>query len=256
VRYGRLIEGRLVGRSKRFFGHVEVDGAPVTAHCPNPGAMTGCLRVGGRVWLSESDDPRRKLRYTWELAEVDGAMICVHTGRANEVVAEALAAGRIAELAGWSSWRREVAYGRASRVDFLLERDGARRYLEVKTATLSRGGGLVAFPDAVTTRGTRHLAELEQMARQGHGATLLFVVARSDGARVAPADDVDPVYGAALRRAAAAGVEVLAYRCAVTPEELRLEGPVPVRYDPVHGAAQDRVDRPPRPPAAGAAARS
>jgi sugar fermentation stimulation protein A len=244
VRYDSLRRGRLVRRYKRFLADVELDGALVTVHCPNPGSMQGCMREGGAVWLSDSGDPARKLRFTWELSEVDGAMICVHTGRANGVVAEALAAGRIAELAGWPTVRREVRYGDRSRVDFLLERGEERLYLEVKSVTLGREDGLAAFPDSVTARGTRHLAELEAMVAAGHRAALLFVVARSDGARVAPADDIDPVYGAALRRAAAAGVELLAYRCAIGPDALALTERVPVVLPPT--AATIRTSPRPR----------
>jgi sugar fermentation stimulation protein A len=228
VRFENLIEGRLVRRYKRFLADVEVDGQVVTAHCANPGSMQTCMVDGGRVWLSDSRNPARKLRFTWELAEVDGALVGVHTGRANDLVAEALAAGRIAALAGWPTVRREVRFGERSRVDFLLERDDERLYLEVKTVTLGRGDGLAAFPDSVTERGTRHLAELEAMVRAGHRAALLFVALRSDARRVAPADDIDPIYGAALRRAAAAGVEIHAVRCQVGPSELAVLEPVPV----------------------------
>jgi sugar fermentation stimulation protein A len=228
VRYPRLLEGRLVRRYKRFLADVVLDGVETTVHCANPGSMHGCMREGGAVWLSDSGDRSRKLRYSWELSQVDDALICVHTGRANPVVAEALAGGHIAELADWRVVRREVRFGERSRVDFLLERGDERLYLEVKTVTLGRGGGLAAFPDSVTERGTRHLAELGAMVAAGHRAALLFVVARSDADRVTPADDVDPVYGAALRQAAAAGVELYAYRCRVSCDELALERRVPL----------------------------
>lgn len=224
-----LTEGRLVRRYKRFLADVELAGGEVVvAHCPNPGSMKTCAPDGARVWLSRSDDPRRKLAYTWELVEAFGALVCVHTGRANDLVAEALAAGVVPELSGYETVRREVRCGTKSRIDFCLE-DGDRRcYVEVKNVTLDAGGGTSAFPDAVTARGTRHLAELEALVAGGDRAALLFCSTRADTERVRPADEIDPTYGQALRRAHAAGVEILAYRCEVSTAELRVAGRVPV----------------------------
>jgi sugar fermentation stimulation protein A len=225
-----LIEGRLVRRYKRFLADVALQpgGEVVVAHCPNPGSMRTCMAEGGRVWLSRSDDPRRKLPYTWELAEVDGAMVCVNTARANAVVAEALASGVIAELRGFDQMRPEVRYGARSRVDFLLETGGRKCYVEVKSVTLRGGDRVGAFPDAVTARGTRHLEELMAMVADGHRAVMLFCCNRTDARAMRPADEIDPLYGRTLRRAAAAGVELLAYRCAVSPRGIWVEERVPV----------------------------
>lgn len=231
-----LVPGRLVRRYKRFLADVVLDdGSEVVAHCANPGSMLGLAQPGNRVWLSPAAGPLRKLRWTWELVEVPGdkvggtggALVGIHTGRANALVAEALAAGRIAELTGYDSIRREVRYGAGSRVDFLLERPGAPAcYLEVKSVTLMRGGGLAEFPDAVTARGNRHLAELAGVARQGGRAVLLFLVQRADCARVAAAADIDPAYAAALARAAADGVEILCYSCSLSPQAIALDAPL------------------------------
>jgi sugar fermentation stimulation protein A len=213
-----LLPGRLVRRYKRFFADVELcAGGTVVSHCPNPGSMRTCAVEGGRVWLREHDDPRRKLRYTWEIAEAGGALVCVNTGRANHVVAEALSAGAVAELAGFDELRREVKYGERSRVDFLLRHGERACYVEVKSVTMDGGGGVSAFPDSVTARGTRHLQELSAMVAAGHRAALLYCVNRTDATVVRPADDIDPVYGRALRAAAAAGVELLAYRADIDP---------------------------------------
>jgi len=226
-----LVEGRLVRRWKRFFAEVDlVGGERVVAHCANPGAMTGCMPSGAPVWLRPSADPRRRLAWTWELVRSGRALICVNTARANQVVAEALAAGRIAELAGAGIVRREVRLGARSRIDFALGDGRDRTWVEVKCVTLDAGGGVVAFPDSVTARGARHLDELARIARRQR-AVLLYCVARSGARAVRPADEVDPAYGRALRRAAAAGVELLAYGCRLDRRGIRLAGRLPVLLD-------------------------
>ena len=224
-----LHPGRLVRRYKRFLADVELDGGEVvTAHCANPGSMKSCAVAGGRVWLSHSDDPRRRLAYSWELARVGGQMIVINTARGNQVVAEALERGAVAELAGAGTVRREVRVGDKSRIDFLLEDGGARTYVEVKSVTLAAGPGIAAFPDSVTERGARHMEELIRLRRAGHRAVLLFCVARTRVARVRPADEIDPTYGRTLRRAARAGVDILAYGCAVGPKRITLRHRLPI----------------------------
>ena len=220
----------MLRRDKRFFAAVELaDGRTVVSHCPNPGSMKGCARERARVWLSESDDPARRLRYTWELVEGEaGGLVCVNTARANPLVAEALARGAVAELRGWGRVRREVRYGERSRVDFLLHRGSRLCYLEVKSVTLDLGRRVAGFPDSVTERGRRHLEELGAMSAAGHRAVLLFAVSRSGARSVRPADHIDPRYGEALRRAARAGVEVLAYASRLTTAGMTLARPVPV----------------------------
>lgn len=230
----RLVGGRLVQRYKRFFADVEIgrgtNRRTVVAHCANPGSMRTCAEPGGRVWLLPSANPARKLAWTWELAESGGALICVNTARGNQLVAEALAGGVIDELAGYDEIRREVPAG-DSRLDFGLLRGDQRCFVEVKTATMDAGGGTSIFPDAVTTRGARHLEELIALRRQGHRAVLLFCAARGDAARVRPADDIDPAYGAALRAAARAGVEVLAYGCRIDTQGLHVSHRIDVVLD-------------------------
>lgn len=226
-----LVEGRLLRRYKRFLADVRVGRDTVVAHCPNPGSMRTCADEGGRVWLQRK--PATKLGWSWELAEIGGrggALVSVNTARGNQLVATALATGAIAELAGYDTITREVAVG-DSRLDFHLARGPRNRdraWVEVKTATMDGGDGTAAFPDAVTTRGARHLDELRALRRRGFRAVLLFVVPRTGVTSVRPADEIDPTYGAALRRAAAAGVELLAYTIELSLAGLRLGKSLPI----------------------------
>jgi sugar fermentation stimulation protein A len=229
-----LERGLLIARYKRFFADVMMDdGRAITAHCPNPGAMLGLNAPGLPVWLSRSDDPKRKLAHTLELVEADGGLVGVNTMHPNRLVAEALAEGWIPELAGYGTARREVKYGAASRVDFLLseptatEAGGrARCWIEVKGVTLHRGGGLAEWPDCVSSRAVRHLTELEAMVATGDRAVVLFVVQRMDCEEFSACGELDPAFARGLERATAAGVEVLAYACDIGLAEVRIRQPL------------------------------
>jgi len=212
-----LVPGTLVRRYKRFLADIRLgEGSIVTAHCANPGAMLGIVDPGLPVWLLPARSATRKLAWSWAVVEAEGTLIGVNTSLPNVLVPEALAAGVIPELRGYDRVRREVRYGEASRVDLLLEEPGRPIcYLEIKNAHLKRDGA-AEFPDCVTARGARHMAELAVMVRQGHRAVVLFVVQRSDCDRFRTAADLDPAYDRALRDAHAAGVEVLCYACRVS----------------------------------------
>ncbi|MBX8552672.1 DNA/RNA nuclease SfsA [Pseudomonas cichorii] len=222
-----LEQGRLLIRYKRFLADIETDsGELLTIHCPNTGSMFNCMLPGGRVWFSRSNDPKRKLPGTWEISETpQGRFACINTGRANTLVEEALRAGIISELNGFTALKCEVAYGQEkSRVDFRLEYPEGYAYLEVKSVTLGFDESAVAaFPDAVTQRGARHLRELAALARDGVRAVLLYCVNLTGIEAVRPAEEIDPAYAAALREAVAAGVEVLAYGVQLTPEDIRID---------------------------------
>jgi sugar fermentation stimulation protein A len=225
-----LVEGRLLRRYKRFLADIQLAQEVVTAACPNTGSMMGCCEAGSRVWLSESDSATRKYRHTWELVEVGKVLVGINTGLPNALVAEAIADGTLAELGGYSSVRREVAYGEErSRVDLLLEAPGrAPCYVEVKNVTAAASKGVALFPDCVSERGSRHLRELVRLRSQGLRPVQVYCVQRGDVREVRPADGIDHEYGRTLREAIAAGVEVLAYRARVTPQEIRLAERIPV----------------------------
>ena len=234
-----LSEARLIRRYKRFLADVILaDGTETTLHCPNTGSMKNCQPDNARVWYSKSDNPKRKYPFTWELVElpvsfsgVEGNVLAgINTGRSNHLVKEAIASNCIDELLGYDVIRSEVRYGQEnSRVDLLLQKGSVTDcYVEVKNVTLAENNGLGLFPDAVTTRGQKHLRELMEMVAEGYRAVLFFCVQHTGIKRVAPADDIDPEYGQMLRKAVAAGVEVLAYSCVLAPDEIRLDQRIPV----------------------------
>jgi len=230
-----LVAGTLIRRYKRFLADVRLDdGREVTAHCPNPGSMRTCAEPGWRVFLSPANNPARKLKWTWEivLAGEDAAPTLVNTSRPNRVVQEAIEAGLVPELLGYGSVRPEVKYGQNSRVDLLLQDaadGGPDCFVEIKNVTLLAGPGRAAFPDSVTKRGAKHMAELAREVQAGHRSVVFFLVSRADVGEMAPADEIDPAYGQALRDAVAAGVEVLAYQASIDVAGVSLGQRVPVR---------------------------
>jgi sugar fermentation stimulation protein A len=225
------VPGRLLRRYQRFLADVRLDdGREVIAHCPNPGSMKSCLRPGGRVLLTESDAPRRKLRYTWELARIGRVWVGINTMRTNRVVEEALRKERVPELSGYEEIRPEAPMGRRRRVDFLLGSGDRFCYVEVKNVTLAVGRE-ARFPDSVTARGAAHLVELAARVREGHRAAMLYLVNRSDCDRAGPAREIDPHYAARLEEAVGAGVEAIAYRAKAGRGGIRLADRIPFRVD-------------------------
>lgn len=230
-----LLQGRFQRRYKRFFADVILDdGELVVAHCPNTGSMKNCLLENGLCWLSQSDNPKRKLKYTLEAVTArHGGMAGVNTGRTNKLVGEALQNGMIAELSGYPVVEPEFRFGEeSSRLDFYLGKDNSKKpqqscLVEVKNLTLGYTGGLGAFPDAVTSRGTKHLRELLLARQQGYRAVLFFCVQHTAIDHVTVADDIDPLYASTLREAVDAGVEVLAYSVKMSREEFVVNQAIP-----------------------------
>jgi sugar fermentation stimulation protein A len=227
-----LIPGTLIRRYKRFLADVQLaDGQTVTAHCPNSGSMRACCTPDRPVYLSWHDNPRRKLKYTWELIEMPTSLVGVNTQIPNHLTAAAITAGDIPELNGYASLRREVGVGRHSRIDILLSAPRRRPcYVEVKNCTLVEDG-LATFPDAVTRRGQKHLDELVALVDQGCRCAMFFLVQRMDAARFAPADPIDPGYGDKLRNAAANGVEILVYDVPIDLTGIRVRRKIPYDLD-------------------------
>lgn len=223
----------LLRRYKRFLADVRLpDGREITVHTPNTGAMSGCAEPGSTAYLREVDNPKRKYRHSWELTlTLDGVMVGVHTGITNTLVREAIEGGLIEELQGYAAIRQEVRYGQeSSRIDLLLTGHSQRPdcYVEIKNVTTCDGDGLGWFPDAVSTRASKHLRELMQVVADGQRGVVLFCIQRDDVQGLRPADEIDPVYGQTLRQAIAAGVEAMAWVAEVGPGEIRLYRQVPV----------------------------
>lgn len=231
-----LVRGRLLRRYKRFLADVHLDtGEEVTASCPNTGAMLGLCDPGLPVWLSRNDSPARKYRHTWEMVETATdrrrpRLVGINTGHPNKLVAEAIRCGGIPELGGYADLRSEQKYGAGSRIDLLLEDTSrGRAYVEIKNVHLMRTSGLAEFPDCVTARGAKHLRELAAMVAQGHRAVMVYLVQREDADALALADDIDRSYADAFAAATEAGVEALAYRCRLTPQEITIDRAIPIR---------------------------
>ncbi len=218
----------MIRRYQRFLADVLLaDGTVVTSHCPNSGSMRGCAEPGSTVLLSRSDNPKRKLPFTWELVMAGGTWVGINTALPNRLVKEAVSLSNVPELAGFPDIRTEVPYGTGSRIDLLLANASGLCYVEVKNVTLVDGEAAL-FPDSVTARGQKHLRELMQVVHNGSRGVIFFVVQRGDTSCVAPADGIDPEYGRLLRLAVENGVEALAYEAHVDPDEICLAGPLPV----------------------------
>ena len=230
VPWPELIPGTLIRRYKRFLADVRLeDGKTVTAHCPNSGSMKACCQPGRPVYLSVHDNPKRKLKYTWELIHMPTSLVGVNTQVPNRLTAHAIASGDVAELRGYETVRREVKAGKNSRLDILLESPERRPcYVEVKNCTLVTDG-VATFPDAITLRGQKHLMELQNLVAAGFRCAMFFLIQRMDVTSFAPADHIDPEYGKKLRQASKNGVEILVYDVSIDLKDIRLNDRVP--YD-------------------------
>lgn len=223
---------KLIQRYKRFLGDVEwPDGRQMTVHTANTGSMLGCSTPGNHIWIRDSENDKRKYRYSWEISETDdGQLIGVNTILANKLVVEAIEQGNVKELLGYENIRTEVPYGENSRIDILLQGDDKTCYVEVKNVT-ARDGKFAIFPDAVTARGVKHLNELMSMVEAGHRAVMLFCIQRNDIELFRPAAEIDPLYARTLVAALKNGVEILAYSVAISVVEIKLTTAIPVKVD-------------------------
>ena len=223
-----LVSGRLIRRYKRFLADMLLDtGETVTVHCPNSGSMLGCIEDGAPVMLSESGNPNRKTRFTWEMIHINGDWIGINTGIPNLLALEAARKRALSIFSNAVEARKEVKISDRSRIDLMVTEESRSLFVEVKNVTLTREG-IARFPDAVTARGAKHLEELMRLAVEGHGAAMLYIVQRSDAWAFGPADDIDPVYAETYYKARQRGVTITVAHAQVTPECICLTKEMPV----------------------------
>jgi sugar fermentation stimulation protein A len=223
----KLIHGTLVKRYKRFLADIKLDnGDEVVAHCTNSGSMKSCLVNGAEVYMSPVNDSKRKTRFTWEMININGTWVGINTGNPNKLAFEAIKNGKIPGLEKYTTVKREVKF-RDSRFDVFAENEHEKCFVEVKNVTLKEGK-YALFPDAVTTRGQKHLKTLVEVKKEGMRAVMLYIVQRIDVEVFGPASEIDPGYAAGLKEAVAEGVEVIAMQAKVTPEKIELTKKLPV----------------------------
>ena len=222
-----LLRGKLIKRYKRFLADVELDtGETVTAHCPNSGSMKGCATPGSQVWLSQSDNPKRKLKYTWELILAPDTMIGINTQVPNTLVKPSIETNLIDELSGYDRVKAEVKTSEHTRLDLLLEKDtGEKCYVEIKNCTLVENG-VAMFPDAVTTRGQKHLDELAYLVSLGHRGIIFYLIQRMDALSFKPASMIDPIYAEKLKQAVSNGVEIVIRDTIIDTQSIKIGKPI------------------------------
>ena len=218
----KLISGEFVKRYKRFFVDVKIDNKIITAHCPNTGSMMGLLSANNKVWLSKSENPERKLKYTLQIIENKKSMVGVNTHLTNKIVLEALEENSIKELKNLDNIKSEVKFGKNTRFDFLISKNNKKIFVEVKNVTLSRKKGVAEFPDAVTARGLKHISELINASKRGFETYLLFLIQRNDCNQFKIAQDIDPDYYKLLTEAAKKKLNIICYDCKFSPKGIKL----------------------------------
>ncbi len=224
----QLISGTLIRRYKRFLADVHlVTGDTVTAHCPNTGSMKGCSQPGQTVYISIHNNPKRQLKYTWELIEMPTSLVGVNTLVPNRLVFESIKNGQIPELAGYDTIETEVGIGNHSRIDLMLSGSPKGQcYVEIKNCTLV-ADGVACFPDAVTARGLKHIREMLKLKAAGHRIVMFYFIQRMDAVVFKPADHIDAAYGCELRKAVKKGLEILAYDVLIDFKHIRLHHNIP-----------------------------
>jgi sugar fermentation stimulation protein A len=226
----RLLQGSLVKRYKRFFVDIKYKNKIITGHCPNSGSMMGLLNLGNKIWFSESDNLNRKLKYTLEIIEVEKKMVGINTLLTNKIVLEALNCKKINSLIKFNDIKTEVKFSNNTRFDFLLLNNKEKCFLEVKNVTLVRGKKMAEFPDAITSRGTKHLNELCNAKKKGYQSYILYLIQREDCDSFKIAKDIDKKYKIAFDKALKSGVKILCYDCKLNNEEIKLNNQINYEY--------------------------
>ena len=222
----KLISGLFIKRYKRFFVDIKIDNKTFTAHCPNTGSMNGLLKSGNRVWVSKSDNPNRKLKYTLEIIEDKSSKVGVNTHSANKIVLHALKNDLIKEFKGIDEIKAEKKFGSNTRFDFLISKKGKEAFVEVKNVTLSRNKGLAEFPDAITSRGLKHINELINASKKNYSVFILYLIQRSDCNSFSIANDIDPDYADAFRKAVKNKLNILCYDCKFSSKGIKLNNKI------------------------------
>ena len=226
----RLLQGTLIKRYKRFFVDIKYENKTITAHCPNPGSMMGLLNKGNNVWFSESDNPKRKLKYTLEMIEIEKKMVGINTLLTNKIVLEALNKKKIKKLIKFNSINPETKFSDKTRFDFLISNNKEKCFLEVKNVTLVRKEKIAEFPDSITSRGTKHLKELISAKKNGFDSYILYLIQREDCRSFKIAEDIDQAYKITFNEALKNGVKMLCYDCKLSNEEIKLNNQINYEY--------------------------
>ena len=222
----KLISGLFIKRYKRFFVDIKIDNKTFTAHCPNTGSMNGLLKSGNKVWVSKSDNPNRKLKYTLEIIEDKSSKVGVNTHSANKIVLHALKNDLIKEFKGIDEIKAEKKFGSNTRFDFLISKKGKEAFVEVKNVTLSRNKGLAEFPDAITSRGLKHINELINASKKNYSVFILYLIQRSDCNSFSIANDIDPDYADAFRKGVKNKLNILCYDCKFSSKGIKLNNKI------------------------------
>ena len=218
----KLLQGTLIKRYKRFFVDIKYQNKTITAHCPNTGSMMGLLNLGNKVLFSQSDDPKRKLKYTLQIINVNGELVGINTHLTNKIVLEALKKKKIKSLINFTDIKTEIKFSDKTRFDFLISNYKKKCYLEVKNVTLVRQNNIAEFPDAITLRGTKHFKELISAKKKGYGSYILYLIQREDCKFFKIAKDIDEEYKNTFDAALKNGVKILCYDCKLNNEEIRI----------------------------------
>ena len=218
----RLISGLFIKRYKRFFVDVKLKNETITAHCPNTGSMKGLLKEGNKVWVSKTNNFKRKLKYTLQIIEVNKKKIGINTHLTNKIVLDALKENRIKELKKDIKIKTEVKFGKKTRFDFLISTNNYKAFIEVKNVTLSRQSKVAEFPDSVTSRGSKHIEELLKASKKGYKIFILFVIQRDDCEKFKIASDIDPLYSKLLDSALKKKLNIICYDCKFLPKGIKL----------------------------------